>query len=78
MKYDEMINKISTNHELGELANKHIKTVLIDEIQNNLEAGVQSFDFEIFNLKYHLEREIEWLDNSFDKFKESWIVEKLQ
>ena len=59
--YNQMVNDIIGLRYC--LSAKYIEDTLEKEVKKNLDADVESFDFEAIDFKYHLEREIIWLDN---------------
>lgn len=59
------------------LSAKYIEDTLVEEVKKNLDAEIESFDFEAINFKYHLEREIIWLDNRNEYYEEKWNWKKI-
>ena len=59
------------------LSSKYIEDTLAEEVKKNLDAEIESFDFEAIDFKYHLEREIIWLDNRNEYYEEKWNWKKI-
>lgn len=73
--YNEMINTISSVYCLSA---RHIEKVLEEEIQNNLGSGIESFDFEMMDFKFHIERELIVIDEENEEFEEKWTYERIK
>lgn len=59
------------------LSAKYIEDTLAEEVKKNLDADIESFDFEAIDFKYHLEREVIWLDNRNEYYEEKWNWKKI-